>query len=79
MTKALSQQIQIRHKMKRFASLFLASILVGFAVFAIWRWLIRSDFTESFGAAISAAGAGLIVEYLRPYLIWRNKDNIGER
>ena len=65
--------------MKKFLGLLLVSIPVGFVTFAICRWLIKTDFANSIIAAISAAGAGLIVEYLRSYSERRIKDKIGER
>ena len=59
--------------MKKFLSLFFAAMIVDFLCFAVWYWLLKRTPDQSLTAAISAAGAGLAVEYLRPYIVKKTK------
>lgn len=52
--------------MKKFISLFIASVIIGFAVFAIDYWVLGSGFTNAQVLAVTASITALIVEYLRP-------------
>jgi hypothetical protein len=53
--------------MKKFLGLFLASIILGFAVFAVFYWLVNWTWSDSFLTGLAAAAGGLVGEYLRPY------------
>jgi drug/metabolite transporter (DMT)-like permease len=60
--------------MKKFLPLFFAAMIVGFLCFAVWYWLLKRTSDQSLTAAISAASAGLAIEYLRPYIVKTKKD-----
>jgi len=52
--------------MKKFISLLIASGIIGFGIFSIDYWVLRSDFTDAKVLAVTAGMTALIVEFLRP-------------
>ncbi|ANE53020.1 hypothetical protein [Flavisolibacter tropicus] len=48
--------------------LLVAGFIVGFACFAIMYWVFRNDYKECLTFAWIAGGAGIIAEYIKPYL-----------
>jgi chromate transport protein ChrA len=65
--------------MKKFLGLFLASIIVGFAVFAVFYWIVNWTWSDSFLTGLAAAAGGLVGEYLRPYFEKRKSKRVTER
>jgi membrane associated rhomboid family serine protease len=68
--------------MKTFLSLLAASLIVGLACFVIFHFVFSFDESTSLSISISAAIAGIIGEYLRPYfksLAQKQKDTISKR
>jgi hypothetical protein len=63
---------------KKFISLFIASLLVGFACFAVFYWLVNWNWSDSLSAGMAAAGGGLVGEYLRSYFEKRKSKRVTE-
>jgi len=60
--------------MKKFLSLLITALIVGFMFFVVWHWVLKIDPERSFNGAIGAGLAGLLVEYLRPYFGRRKRN-----
>ena len=68
--------------MKRLLLLLTASIIIGSALFVIFHLVFDFDKSLSFSISLSAAVAGLVGEYVRPYcksLEQKQKDEISRR
>ena len=59
--------------MKLFLSVIIASFIIGFVCFAIMYWGFNIAYSDSITTALSVGLAGLIVEYLRPYITKNRK------
>ncbi len=59
--------------MKKHLSLFLATLIVALLVFAVFYWLLKYNSKDAGMMAVVSGVAGLIVEYLRPFLSRRRR------
>jgi hypothetical protein len=54
--------------------LLIGALIAGVLCFAILRWVFQFNNNDSIGASLAAAAGGLIVEYVRVYMM-RKKIN----
>ena len=55
--------------MKNFLILILAAAISGLVCFAIMHWGFNQDYDTSLTVALSVGITGIVVEYLKPYIL----------
>jgi hypothetical protein len=61
--------------MKKFITLLAAAFIVGFLCYAILHWLFKMDHMQSVICAFTAGQAGIIIEYIKPFLTKYRQQN----
>ena len=61
--------------MKKFFFLLVAAIIVGFACFAILKWIFKVDYHQSLNLAIVVGATGILIEYIKPLLSNKRQQN----
>jgi hypothetical protein len=65
--------------MKKHIALFIACVIIGIAVFAIFYWIFQLSMKEAGSVAITAGLTALIFEYLRPYIFANDHNGFFQR
>lgn len=61
--------------MKRVFILFIASLIVGAIVFAVFYWVLNWELVTAVNVGLSGALGGLVAEFIRLYAEKRKRGN----
>ena len=64
--------------MKTFISFFIAAVIIGLLLFLVLYWIFKMELKDAKIAAISAACAGFVVDYVREYTNSRKRNRVKE-